>query len=114
MRNWFFENIPDFRPVVGFQTAFPVHSDERVFTHQWKITEVTAPTSITYSWSYAEYPGAAIARFELEENDGTVTLRLTMTVTEDFPQDVAEFERESCIGGWNYFLGERLRKLLED
>lgn len=26
MRQWFFDNIPDFKAEVGFETQFPVHS----------------------------------------------------------------------------------------
>jgi hypothetical protein len=38
---------------------------------------------------------------------------LTNIITEDYPSDVPEFKRESCIGGWNYFLGEMLKGFLE-
>jgi hypothetical protein len=37
---------------------------------------------------------------------------VTTKVIEDFPNDIPEFARESCIGGWNYFIKERLDKFL--
>jgi len=40
MRQWFFENIEDFQPVVGFETKFVVKSEDKTFTHLWKIKEV--------------------------------------------------------------------------
>jgi len=40
MRQWFFENIPDFKPEVEFETQFNVTSGDRNFFHQWKVTEV--------------------------------------------------------------------------
>ncbi len=38
MQQWFFDNIPDFAPTVGFETTFSIASDTKSFTHQWKIT----------------------------------------------------------------------------
>ena len=35
MRQWFFDNIPDFKPEVGFTTEFMVDAGERQFLHQW-------------------------------------------------------------------------------
>ncbi len=40
MRKWYFENIPAFKPEVGFETQFNVQSEERNFLHKWKVTEV--------------------------------------------------------------------------
>lgn len=40
MREWFFENIPDFKPVFGFKTFFTVDVGERSFLLLWKITRV--------------------------------------------------------------------------
>jgi hypothetical protein len=38
---------------------------------------------------------------------------LTVEVLEDFPDDIPEFRRESCIGGWNYFINHRLKEYLD-
>ena len=40
MRKWFFENIPDFKLVVGFKIEFNVESGERSFLHKWRIMRV--------------------------------------------------------------------------
>jgi len=40
-------------------------------------------------------------------------LTLTTQITEDFDDSIPEFKRESCIGGWNYFLKERLFNYLK-
>ena len=40
MTKWFFENIPDFKPEVGFKTQFNVQSGERNFFHLWEIIDV--------------------------------------------------------------------------
>lgn len=113
MRQWFFDNIKSFKPEVGFKTKFKVHSEDRIFTHLWEVTEVDPQQKIVYNWTYDEYPGDSIVNFELIENKNSVRLILTTEVLEDFPEDIPEFTRESCIGGWNYFIKERLKEFLE-
>ena len=112
MRQWFFENIPDFRPVIGFNVEFNVESGERVFPHLWRVTEVIPGKLVRYNWRYGGYRGDSYVSFELyPENDAT-RLVLTHTVTEDFQEDIPEFTRESCTGGWLYFIGKRLKEYL--
>lgn len=41
-------------------------------------------------------------------------LKLTHQVMESFPQDIPEFLRESGVKGWNYFIGESLKKFLDE
>ena len=113
MVQWFFDNIPDFKPEVGFKTSFPVSSEDRTFTHLWEITEVEPFEKITYNWKYKEYPGDSFAAFELIQGHEDVMLKLTLTILRDFPDNIPEFTWESCKGGWNYFLGERLKSHLE-
>lgn len=108
MRQWFFDNIPDYRAEVGFQTEFPVDAGERVFHHVWKVTEVEAPRVIETRWNYPGYDGVALVRFEVSGNEEVAHLSFSARVEESFPQDIPEFRRESGVGGWNYFLGERL------
>lgn len=112
MIQWYFNNIPDFKPEVGFETQFKVQSEDRTFTHLWKITEVIPHKRITYRWNYEEYEGTSLATFELAEAGDQVKLRLICDVLADFPEDIPEFKRESCIAGWRYFLGGNLREYL--
>jgi uncharacterized protein YndB with AHSA1/START domain len=113
MRHWFFENIPDFKPEIGFEITFDVKSGERMFPHHWKITGVVAPRKIIYNWKYDGYPGNSNVTFEISKKGEGSHLRLIHRVTEDFPQDIPEFRRESCVDGWNYFIQDRLKKYLE-
>jgi uncharacterized protein YndB with AHSA1/START domain len=113
MRQWFFDNIPAFEPEVGFETQFNVQSESRNFQHMWKVTEVVPRKMLTYDWQYEEYPGHASVVYELFEENNTTKLRLTLQVREDFPEDIPEFKRESCIAGWKYFLGGNLKAFLE-
>ncbi len=112
MIQWFFENIPDFEPKVGFETSFIVENECRIFRHCWKIIEVDTYKKISYNWKYEGYAGDSNVTFELEELDGKTHLTLTHEVIEDFPADIPEFRRESCQGGWEYFINERLRTMM--
>ena len=113
MVQWFFHQIPDFIPEVGFETRFNVNAGERDFMHQWKILEVDPGKRIVYDWSYEEYPGRGEVVFEVEGDQGSSKLTLTNTGLDTFPSDLPEFTRESCIGGWNYFIKENLKSFLE-
>ena len=100
MRRWYFDNIPSFKPEVGFETRFTVSSQGREFPHVWKVTEVTPKKRLAYDWRYDGYPGDSFVVFELFEQDSSTRLQLTCTVREDFPQDIPEFQRESGVAGW--------------
>ncbi|MDH3891847.1 MAG: SRPBCC domain-containing protein [candidate division Zixibacteria bacterium] len=113
MRQWYFENIPVFKAEVGFETQFNVTSEGRDFLHIWRVTEVVPLKKIAYTWKYDNYQGDAFVEFELFEQENSTKLRLTVNVLESFSEDVPEFTRESCIGGWEYFIGQRLKEYLE-
>lgn len=112
MREWFFENMPDFIPEVGFETRFNVDAGERQFMHVWKITEVIPFEKIVYNWKYENMEENAFVIFEIFENETEILLRLTNIGLESFSQDIPEFSRESCTGGWQYFINQRLNKFL--
>lgn len=113
MRQWYFNNIPSFEPRVGFETQFNVENEGRGFPHLWKVTEVEPLKKLAYDWRFEGYPGDGLVVFELFDENGTTKLRLTNHVLEDFPEDVPEFKRESCIAGWEYFIQKRLKEYLE-
>jgi len=113
MRKWYFNNIPDFKPEVGFETEFLVTNEGREFPHLWKVTAVAPEESITYDWKYRGYPGDMLVTFALQEIEEGTELTLTATVREDFPDDIPEFRREACVGGWEYFIQQSLKEYLE-
>ncbi len=112
MIQWFFENIPSFEPKVGFETRFVVESESRVFPHVWKIIEVIPYQKIAYQWSYDGYEGDSVVTFEIAKSEKGSLLKVTHLVTKDFPDDIPEFKRESCQGGWNWFVNIRLNEFL--
>ena len=105
MVRWFFDNIPDFKAEVGFETSFDVDSGNRVFRHLWKITEVVIPSKIVYHWSYPDFDCAGTVTFQLDDNQNGTLVRITNEGLHTFPDDIPEFTRESCLGGWEYFIG---------
>ncbi|MDF1697674.1 MAG: SRPBCC domain-containing protein [Saprospiraceae bacterium] len=113
MRNWFFKEIHEFRAEVGFETKFTVHSDDRAFPHVWTIIDVIPRNKISYNWKYEGYKGDSNVHFELVQVKTTTKIKLTTEILDDFQTDVPEFKRESCEGGWKYFLCDRLPDYLE-
>lgn len=112
MRKWYFEKIKDFKAEVGFKTYFTIEHQGRKFTHEWEITEVIPQKKLAYTWQYPEYIGLAIVSFDITAHSGGVTLTLTNTTLEDFPDDIPEFTRESCTAGWQYYIQQQLKDYL--
>jgi uncharacterized protein YndB with AHSA1/START domain len=112
MLKWYFDNIPDFEPVVGFRTEFNVISGERNFLHKWSVTEVVPNEKIVYNWQYEGYEGSADVCFQIFDLGSKAKLELKVIVLEDFAEGIPEFSRESCTNGWNYFINERLKEYL--
>ena len=114
MRQWYFEQIEDFRPEVGFETQFDIEVGDRIFRQQWKVTEVVPGKSITYSWEYAGFPGLGSTEWKLSETGEGTRLVLVSTGIESFSQDIPEFTRESGQAGWEYFIQQRLPSILNE
>ena len=114
MKLWYFDNIPEFVPRIGFKTKFIVRSDSRTFTHLWTITEVIPYEKISYTWHYEEYTGESTAHFNLTSLGNQTKLTVTCIGLETFPNDIPEFTHESCNAGWTYFIKNRLKEYLEN
>jgi len=114
MKQWFFNNIEEFKPEVGFKTQFNVISENRNFLHLWHIVEVEPLKKIVYNWKYKEYEGDSFVHFELNELSSVTTLQVTTVVIEPFPTNIPEFETESCRQGWNYFIKNSLKNFIEN
>jgi hypothetical protein len=113
MRQWYFENIPSFKPEVGFETRFDVQNEVRNFSHIWTVTDVVPMNMIRYDWRYEGYAGDSFVTFELSSHENSTKVRLTHEVRESFPSGISEFERKSGVAGWTYFIKNRLREFLE-
>ena len=114
MRQWFFEQITEFKPEPGFETEFNVHNEGRDFLHLWNITEVVPEQRIACGWRYGGFAGDSTVVWELSETADGTRLTLTHTGSETFSGDIPEFGRDACRGGWEYFLQQRLKEFLEE
>ena len=112
MKKWFFSNIEAFEPVVGFTTQFNIQAEDRNFLHQWKIIEVIPHNKIVYNWKYEGIVGDSNVTFELINLGSQTKLQLTTEVIESFDDAIPEFNRESCVDGWNYFICKNLQNYL--
>jgi len=113
MKEWYFESMNSFKPVVGFETEFNVRANNKDYLHIWKVTEVIPEVKISYIWRFGGYPGESLVTFEVSRVDKLTKLKLTEVGIESFPQDNPDFTRESWIEGWNYFICNRLKEYLE-
>lgn len=113
MKQWYFPMIKSFNPVIGFKTEFTVEIEDRVFIHQWEVTEVVSQQKIAYQWTFGGYTGKGISAFELIEVGKQTLVKLTFTVLKSFPQNIPEFKRESGEKGWKYLIKESLKAYLE-
>jgi Activator of Hsp90 ATPase homolog 1-like protein len=79
---------------------------------RWIIESVPG-RKIVYDWRYRGIPGAGTVSFEISRNGNETVLRVTSQGMDSFPQDVPEFSRESCEGGWKYFIQGNLKRFLD-
>ncbi|MEM7453711.1 MAG: SRPBCC domain-containing protein [Planctomycetota bacterium] len=105
MVQWFFDEIPDFKPEVGFKTEFVIDTGERKFNHLWTIKEVMPGNRIVYDWRYEGYSGIGTVAFDLIEEAEGCRLRITNEGLDTFPDELPEFTVEACHGGWTWMLG---------
>jgi len=114
MPHWFFEQIIDFRPEVGFETQFVVNALGKDYLHLWKILDVDIEKRIVYQWRYGKIPGTSTVNWELSTTPAGTLLRVSHEGHENFPQDDTVFNREAGLAGWKYFIQERLPAFLEN
>ena len=112
MPKWFFKEIENFEPKVGFVSSFTVEVEGVKYPHRWKVTAVEPMEKIEYDWSYDGFKGQALASFKLDEVSGGTQLTLTFETIKDF-EDNPIFSREAGVGGWTYFISDSLQTYLK-
>ena len=113
MKKWYF-NLPDFRPVVGFEFSFKGGVDENnPYTHLCRVTEVVPGKKLAYSWRYDGYPGDSTVSFELFGEDGKTRLKLSHSGLETFDRSNPDFARTNFEQGWASILDISFRSFLE-
>jgi uncharacterized protein YndB with AHSA1/START domain len=110
MRVWYFPQLQQFEPVVGFDFAFI--DDGSLYQKQWQVTQVEEGKRLAHSWAYSGYPGNSEVVFDLMEEGDTTKLVLTHTGLDSFPLD-SHFARQRFERGWQQILGSNLKQYLE-
>lgn len=112
MQEWFFGELTEFRPEIGFTTGFTVDHAGKSYIHQWKLTEVTAPSRMVIDWQYKDCDGRGLVEWDLASLEAGSTITVTNSIIEEFPRDDPAFARESCEEGWKYLM-DRLKSHVE-
>lgn len=113
MLKWYFDSLPDFKAEQGFNVSFPVVNPPRTFTHNWEVVKVKEFKLISYKWNYDEYPGDSLLEMHITRHNEGCHFKLVHFVVEPFPDDIPEFEHESGVQGWNFFIHDRLKSYIE-
>lgn len=111
MKEWYFPQLQNFEPVVGYKFKFD--DDDHEYHKEWIVTYVVAGKKLAHSWAYKGYPGNSEVIFDLFAEENKTILRVTQTGLESFPNH-PHFKRERFDWGWNNLLGQNLKHLLEN
>jgi len=111
MKQWYFPQLTDFEPVVGFQFKFK--DDGSPYKKEWTVTEVINGQKLAHTWVYKGYPGLSEVTFELFPEEDKTRLQLTHTGLESFPDD-PHFARSRFENGWATIIGINLNEFLEN
>lgn len=113
MKQWYFD-LQEFKPEVGFKFEFMGGTEENQYKHLCEITEARPPQKLTYSWSYAGYPGISYVTFALSEVGSKTHLKLTHKGLETFPRDNEDFARHNFQKGWEHIINNSLKNYLDN
>jgi len=108
MRLWFFDNILDFKPEVGFKTQFNVKAPSRDFLHCWEVVEVVPNHKLVVNWQFEGLEGVANVTMQVTAQEHKTHFKLIDEILEPFDTSIPEFKRESSMEGWNYFIKVQL------
>lgn len=109
MQEWYFPQLTEFIPVVGFDFVFS--DDGSKYQKQWSVTKVEDGRLFAHSWIYRGYPGISEVTFELVEEGNKTRLRLTHTGLASFPAD-PHFARQRFEDGWRRIITFNLTNYL--
>lgn len=112
MKQWYFD-LKEFKPEVGFEFQFEGGTDDDVYVHLCKVTEVIVGRKLTHSWRYEGYEGNSFVTWELFPEGDKTRVKLTHEGLETFPQNDPNFRRESFAAGWTDITGTSLKKFVE-
>ena len=111
MKQWYFPQLIDFEPVVGFKFKFK--DDGSPYQKEWTVTEVIKGRRLAHTWVYKGYSGISKVTFELSQEESKTRLKLTHTGLETFPNEL-HFARHRFEGGWATIIETNLNEFLDN
>jgi len=111
MKEWYFPQLQQFEPRVGFKFQFDDNSAE--YQKEWIVIKVAEGRTLAHNWAYKGYQGNSEVIFDLFWEEDKTKLRVTQTDLESFPNH-PHFKRERFEWGWDNLLGQNLKHLLEN
>ncbi|MFM2230215.1 MAG: hypothetical protein RL607_1473 [Bacteroidota bacterium] len=112
MKFWYF-NVVEFRPEVGFTYEFYGGKDENThYLHRCTLLEVIPNKKLKFSWVYVGFKGYSEVTFELFPSDRGTLLQLTHEGVASFEQENKNFDCSEFESGWNYLLKISLKNFL--
>lgn len=113
MQNWYFP-VERFDPEPGFEFKFYGEKDERKYPISCKIIAAEKDKSLSYTWSYDDFPAETIVTFDLFEEGWQTRIRLTHEGLEHIPEEHKEASRENHVEGWHQIIGSSLKEYVEN
>ena len=110
MKIWYFPQLKEFEPRVGFKFQFDDDSAE--YHKEWVVTKCEVGKTLGHSWAYKGFLGKSEVTFELSPEQNKTKLKVTQTGLDSFPSH-PHFKRERFELGWENLLGKNLKNLLE-
>lgn len=111
MKEWYFD-IPDFKPVVGFEFTFTGGTEDKTYVHLCRVTEVVEGRKLSHTWKYEGYEGESEVTWELFPQGDKTKVVLTHTGLETFPP-LKDFAKENFEAGWTDIVGRMLKEYVE-
>lgn len=111
MKEWYFD-VKGFELEVGNQFEF--YAGE--YLHECRIEDVFLYHKLVYTWTYPIYEGESEVTFLInpdKEFENYSQLKLIHDGIASFPQDDANFSRNSFEAGWEELLEISLREYVE-
>ena len=110
MKDWYFD-VKGFELEVG--NKFEFYADE--YLHECTIVDIFLYHKLSYLWIYPFYDGESKVTFNLHtvENENLTELELVHEGVASFPQDDANFSRNSFEAGLEDILEIALREYVE-
>jgi len=114
MPEWYFAEIEEFRPEVGFESRFVVETDGKEYEHVWRVLKADPPTRVAYTFDYAGIPGSARVDWTLRPTDDGTEVTVVHRGLHTMPDDDPVFSREAGEQAWEHLLKEWLKPFVED